>query len=85
VYPEHQQGTSYTEGYNPSIGETEYSDNNLIKDLDNNSYNKKIKSVYPVSKGVIYYLEDEYGNSAPYDFKSIMFTWYKDNGEDIDV
>jgi hypothetical protein len=29
-------------------------------------------------------LEDEYGNSAPYDFKSIVFTWYKDNGE-IDV
>lgn len=25
------------------------------------------------NKGVIYYLEDEYGNSAPYDFKNILF------------
>lgn len=87
VYPEHEQNTSYNDGYNPSTGSTGYSDNNLIVDLDGNSYDKKIKSVYPVSKGVIYYLEDEYGNSAPYDFKSIMFTWYKDNGDngDIDV
>ena len=84
VYPEHEQNTSYSEGYNPSTGSTGYSDNNLIVDLEGNSYDKKIKSVYPVSKGAIYYLEDEYGNSAPYDFKSIMFTWYKDNG-DIDV
>jgi hypothetical protein len=37
-----------------------------------------IKSVHPVSKGVIYYLEDEYGNNAPYDFKSIIFTWRND-------
>ena len=84
VYPEHEQNTSYTEGYNPSTGSTGYSDNNLIRDVEGNSYDKRIKSVYPVSKGAIYYLEDEYGNSAPYDFKSIIFTWYKDNG-DIDV
>lgn len=64
--------------------EYEHDSSTLIVDLEGNSYDKKIKSVYPVSKGAIYYLEDEYGNSAPYDFKSIVFTWYKDDGE-IDV
>lgn len=32
-----------------------------------------IKAVFPVSKGIIYYLEDEFGNNAPYDFKNIVF------------
>lgn len=38
-----------------------------------------IISFYPVSKGVIYYMEDEHNNSAPYDFKSIVFYWDEDN------
>lgn len=29
------------------------------------------------SKGVIYYMKDDRGNSAPYDFKNIMFRRYK--------
>lgn len=37
-----------------------------------------VAAVYPVSKGVIFRLTDEFGNSAPYDFKSIQFTWESD-------
>lgn len=38
-----------------------------------------VTNVYPVSMGAIYSLTDEFGNSAPYDFKSILFTWSEDN------
>lgn len=29
-----------------------------------------------IAKGVIYYMKDEYGNEAPYDFKNILFDGY---------
>lgn len=82
VYAERYNDTSYSEGFYGSPYNDDYNDiTSLIVDLDGNSYGKQIQSVYPVSKGVIYYLEDEFGNSAPYDFKSIIFTWYKPNGD----
>lgn len=33
----------------------------------------------PVGRGVIYYMKDEYGNEAPYDFKNILFLMSKVN------
>ena len=30
-------------------------------------------------KGVIYYMKDEYGNEAPYDFKNVKFKRYRQN------
>lgn len=35
-------------------------------------------------KGVIFYMEDEYGNKAPYDFKTIQFKRYKITSVDYD-
>ena len=35
------------------------------------------KTTYCNGKGVIYYMKDEWGNEAPYDFKNIMFKRWK--------
>lgn len=50
-----------------------YDDNKLIQPT------KVITAVYPVSMGVIYSLTDEYQNTAPYDFKSVIFKWEEDD------
>lgn len=70
-------GTSYMDGYYGSPYE-ETQSSQLFNAYGNPMTPYYIKSVHPVSKGVIYYLEDEYGNNAPYDFKSIIFTWKND-------
>ena len=36
-------------------------------------------------KGVIYYLKDEFGNEAPYDFKNAMFRRYQVSGSDQSI
>lgn len=41
--------------------------------LDNDT-NRFAWAGYDDAKGVIYYLKDEFGNEAPYDFKNILFT-----------
>ena len=75
-------GSSYMDGYyNSPYEETQSSQ--LFNAYGNPMTPYYIKSVHPVSKGVIYYLEDEYGNSAPYDFKSIVFTWRNDQGVEV--
>lgn len=35
----------------------------------------------PRGKGVIYWMKDEYGNEAPYDFKGILFGMYQPNDD----
>lgn len=83
ISPEKEYNKPFNNGhyYSPYL-DNAYEGSLLINDLGHIT-GKRIKSVYPVSKGVIYHLEDEYGNSAPYDFKSIIFTW--GTGDNVQV
>lgn len=65
--------SSFDYGYsNTPVGSGSIS--STIYDANNNPLpSSYIKAVFPTSKGVIYYLEDEFGNNAPYDFKNIVF------------
>ena len=44
--------------------------------LDNNKTRFKFADTEN-GKGVIYYMKDEFGNEAPYDFKNVQFKRYK--------
>lgn len=74
-------GPDYGYGYYEyPYGYTGVRDSSTIYDGDKNPIPAtSIEAVYPVSMGAIYHLEDEFGNSVPYDFKSILFTWKEDN------
>lgn len=75
------ESTGYSYGYGFSIYAygIPSSSSVLYNNTDNWIPQAFIKAVFPKSKGAIYYLEDEYGNNAPYDFKSIIFEWPEDD------
>lgn len=67
AYATHHEGDTYFENSNLSAWELKY-------DLNNNT--TKYAWASSNGKGVIYYMKDEWGNEAPYDFKNIMFARY---------
>lgn len=62
----------YTKMDNPVSGEVIYDD----LDLPTGAF---VSNYFPVSKGVVYYLKDEFNNEAAYDFKSIKFSFSSEN------
>ena len=76
--------TSYITSVNVSVLDYDYFDNRdlnawEIKYCLDNDTNRFAWADNINGKGVIYYMKDEFGNEAPYDFKNIMFkrdsTW----------
>ena len=63
----------YTTTKNPDSSTRLYSDSQCQYDWNYNGYRGSISDVYKEGTGVIYWMQDEWGNEAPYDFKNILF------------
>ncbi len=84
VYYEYSNGT--TSYYLPTIDPTTSTDKKLYRLNGANITATSSKFSYgvpnnPEGRGVIYYMQDEYGNEAPYDFINIAFVRYSEQSE----